>query len=215
MIFTLAGTILAAHDCACMEIVAWDFASINANGIFRAHRNPRAGKRRGVDTSSSRVVDSARQVRQFLEELGLESFVKTTGGKGLHIVVPVDRRYDWDEVKSFCKGVAELIEQAAPARYTSNMSKAARPGKIFIDYLRNGRGATAIVPFSTRARPGAPISVPLSWAELTARISSEHFTIRNIQKRLQSLKRDPWERIGDLHQSLVGPMNALRALRSR
>ena len=98
-----------------------------------------------------RVVESAHQIRAFLEDIGLRSFVKTTGGKGLHIVVPLQRRHDWDEVKAFSKAVAELIEQADPEHYTSNMSKAARGGKIFIDYLRNGRGATAIAAYSTRA----------------------------------------------------------------
>ena len=98
------------------------------------------------------VIRSARKIRAFLQELGLESFVKTTGGKGLHLVVPVDRRHDWVEAKSFCKQVADLIEKADPQQYTVNISKAARRGKIFIDYLRNGRGATAVVPYSTRAR---------------------------------------------------------------
>ena len=98
----------------------------------------------------STVVQAARQVRQFLQELGLESFVKTTGGKGLHLVVPLKGRHDWEEAKAFCKDVADLIVAADPDQYTANMSKAARPGKIYIDYLRNGRGATAIVPYSTR-----------------------------------------------------------------
>src|SRR5205085_12231678 len=109
-----------------------------------------------------RVVESAHQIRAFLEDIRLQSFVKTTGGKGLHIVVPLQRRHDWDEVKSFSKAIAELIERADPKRYTSNMAKAARGGKIFIDYLRNGRTATAIAAYSTRARPGATVSVPIS-----------------------------------------------------
>ncbi len=101
------------------------------------------------------VVESARQVREFLRQLRLESFVKTTGGKGLHLVTPIQRRHEWEEAEAFCKRVADAIARADPERYTANMSKAVRPGKIFVDYLRNGRGATAIVPYSPRARAGA------------------------------------------------------------
>ncbi len=98
-----------------------------------------------------RVVESARQIKEFLEELGLTSFVKTTGGKGLHLVLPIQRRHDWDEVKAFCHQAAQAIARADPGRYTTSIAKAARPGKIFIDYLRNSRGATSVVPYSTRA----------------------------------------------------------------
>lgn len=160
----------------------------------------------------NKVVQGARQVRHFLQELGLESFVKITGGKGLHLVVPIDRRHDWDEAKAFCKDVADLIVMAAPNHYTANMAKAARGGKIFIDYLRNGRGATAIVPYSTRARPGAPVSVPLTWDELSPRIHSDQFTIRNLAKRLASLIRDPWAEIASTRQGLTGPLKKLRTL---
>jgi bifunctional non-homologous end joining protein LigD len=158
------------------------------------------------------VVQGARQVRQFLQELGLESFVKTTGGKGLHLVVPTDRRHDWDEAKAFCKEVADLIVKADPHRYTANMAKAARGGKIFIDYLRNGRGATAIVPYSTRAKPGAPVSVPLTWDELCTRIASDHFTVQNIAKRLASLKSDPWTGIDSIRQGIAGALKKLRTV---
>ena len=161
------------------------------------------------------VVDSALQIRDFLEQLGLTSFVKTTGGKGLHLVIPILRRHDWDEVKDFCKQVAVMVERAAPRQFTSNMSKAARAGRIFIDYLRNGRGATAIVPYSPRSRPGAPVSTPLTWEELSPRIPSNHFTIRNILERLSSLEKDPWEDLTTLHQSLSRPIQKLEALKSR
>src|SRR5262249_24964298 len=114
--------------------------------------------------------------------------------------------------KTFCKRVADAIVRAAPGRYTSNMAKSARTGKIFIDYLRNGRGATAIAPYSTRARHGAPISVPLSWKELSARISSDHYTVINIAKRLASLKHDPWEKISSLRQEISEPSKHLAAL---
>jgi bifunctional non-homologous end joining protein LigD len=160
----------------------------------------------------SRVVESARQVHEFLGELGLKSFVKTTGGKGLHLVVPIDRRHDWEEVKSFCKMVAEAIVAAAPARYTANMAKAARPGKIFVDYLRNGRGSTAVVPYSPRARPNAPVSMPLTWKELTPAIGPAQYTIRNALARLNALKRDPWADLESVRQGLAGPLKKLRAV---
>jgi bifunctional non-homologous end joining protein LigD len=160
----------------------------------------------------NRVVQSARQVRQFLQELGLESFLKTTGGKGLHLVVPIDRRHDWDEAKAFCKNVADLIVAADPDHYTANMAKAARPGKIFIDYLRNGRGSTAVVPYSTRAKPNASVSVPLTWEELSLHIHSDQFTVRNLSKRLASLKADPWDGIDSIRQALTVPLKKLRTL---
>jgi bifunctional non-homologous end joining protein LigD len=161
------------------------------------------------ELSWKRVVAGARQVRQFLDELGLETFVKTTGGKGLHIVVPIARRLDWDQVKPFCKRVADLIVAADPGNFTANMAKAVRGGKIFIDYLRNGRGATAIVPYSTRARPGATISAPITWEELAHLDGPNHLTIRNIRKRLASLKNDPWKRISSVRQGLTGPLKKL------
>ncbi|MDZ4781878.1 MAG: non-homologous end-joining DNA ligase [Planctomycetia bacterium] len=152
------------------------------------------------------VITAAREVRLFLQELGLESFVKTTGGKGLHLVVPVQSRLGWDESKAFCRRVAELLEEAAPDRYISTMSKAARKGKIFVDYLRNGRGATAVAAYSTRARDGAPISVPLAWDELSPRLRSDYFTIQNLPARLQRLKLDPWAALPTLKQSLTKSM---------
>ena len=150
-----------------------------------------------------RVVESAHQIRNFLNELGLQSFVKTTGGKGLHIVVPLIRRHDWEEVKAFSKAIAELIERADPARYTSNMSKAARVGKIYVDYLRNGRSATAIAAYSTRAHPRATVSVPLRWDELKADVRSDTFTVRNLPHRLSRLKADPWAEMASVQQSLT------------
>jgi bifunctional non-homologous end joining protein LigD len=120
--------------------------------------------------------------------------------------VPLQRRHDWDQVKNFSKAVAELIEKADPRRYTSNMAKAARAGKIYVDYLRNGRTATAIAAYSTRARPRASVSVPLSWKELTPDIQSDTFTVRNLPDRLKSLKKDPWADIAKIRQSITASM---------
>jgi bifunctional non-homologous end joining protein LigD len=155
----------------------------------------------GVDWS--RVVDAACEVRQFLIDLGLTSFVKTTGGKGLHLVVPIVRRAEWPEIKQFCRAVALSIVTAAPKQYTATLSKAARPGKIFVDYLRNDAGATAVAAYSTRARPGAPVSVPLAWEELDPSIRSDSFTLENVPERLKRLRRDPWTDIGEVRQSIT------------
>lgn len=160
----------------------------------------------------NRVVEGARQIRTFLQDLGLESFIKTTGGKGLHLVVPIERRHEWDEAKAFCKAVADAIVAAAPDQYTSNMSKKVRVNKIFLDYLRNGRGATAIVPYSTRARPGAPVSMPLRWDELSADIKSDHFTIQNSVERMTQLAQDPWHGIAQIRQTLTAPIKTLKKL---
>src|SRR5262249_6632451 len=116
------------------------------------------------------VVTAAREVKLVLEELGLTTFLKTTGGKGLHLVVPVQPRVNWVQAKELYKAVADLVVRAAPDHYIATMSKAARKGKIFVDYLRNGRGATAVATYSTRARPGAPVSVPISWGELSPKL---------------------------------------------
>jgi len=140
-----------------------------------------------------RVKEAALALRGQLSHLGLHSFVKTTGGKGLHVVVPILPRQDWDVVKSFARKVAERFADSAPELYIATMSKAKRKGKIFIDYLRNARTATAISAYSTRARASAPVSVPLSWDELATDVREDHFTIRNVPQRLASLRRDPWE----------------------
>jgi len=152
------------------------------------------------------VVTAAFEVRLLLEELDLTSFVKTTGGKGLHIVVPIRRRTSWSDAKAFCRNVADFLVAAAPDRYIAKMSKAARKGKIFVDYLRNDRGATAIAPYSTRARPGAPVSVPITWEELSDKMTSNYFNVQNLPARLSRLKRDPWAAMHKTEQSITASM---------
>jgi bifunctional non-homologous end joining protein LigD len=141
----------------------------------------------------SSVIEGAQLLRTLLEELDLASFVKTTGGKGLHVVVPLQRVHTWDEVKSFSKALADHLAQMIPERFLANMSKQKRKGKIYVDYLRNGKGATAVAAYSTRARPGAPVSVPVAWDELATDLRSDHFTIHNLQDRLDRLRKDPWK----------------------
>jgi bifunctional non-homologous end joining protein LigD len=148
------------------------------------------------------VIDAARLIRKLFESAKLESFVKTTGGKGLHVCVPIVADLEWDTVKDFTGRIAQALTQASPQLYVSTVSKAARKGKIFIDYLRNGRGATFIAPYSTRARDGAPIAVPLDWDELSLQLPPNHFNVRNIEKRLAKLKQDPWHAMTQLKQRL-------------
>ncbi len=160
------------------------------------------------------VIESARQVREFLAELDLQCFLKTTGGKGLHLVIPIARRLDWDPAKAFCRKVAEALAQAAPDQFTSNMAKAARTNKIFVDYLRNDRGATAVVPYSTRSRPGAPVSMPIAWDELTPELHADSFNIHNALRRLTKLRADPWAEFFTTKQSLPAAVKKLDRLLS-
>jgi len=145
------------------------------------------------------VVAGARAVRALLDELGLESWLKTTGGKGLHVTVP---RADWDEVKAFCRAVAEELARRDPERYVATMSKAKRRGKIFIDYLRNGRGATFIAPYSPRAREGAGIAMPLDWAELSPKFKPEIYSVRSAEQYLARRKQDPFASLLKSRQQL-------------
>jgi len=155
----------------------------------------------GDDVPWAAVNNAARELRERLAELKLESFVKTTGGKGLHVVVPTNGE-PWDETKDFAHAMILAMAADAPDKYVSKMTKSIRGGKIFLDYLRNGRGATAIVAYSTRARAGATVSVPVDWDELGPKLTPNKFTVLNIGKRLASLKKDPWARIGKVKQKL-------------
>lgn len=151
----------------------------------------------------SAVVDAARRLRTLLESIDLESFVKTSGGKGLHVVVPIRRRLEWPEVKAFCKSVVQRLADDSPDNFTINPLKATRTNKIFLDYLRNDRGATSVAAYSTRARPGAPVSVPIAWDELKADLRADHFNVENLPARLRRLRRDPWEALPKLRQSIT------------
>ena len=157
----------------------------------------------------ARVLQAARRVRELLEGLGLKSWVKTTGGKGLHVVVPIQPSVAWSEAKMFCGVVAKRLVADDPDRYIATMSKAARKGKIFIDYLRNDRGATSVAPYSTRARENAPVSVPLAWDELTSRLKSDRFNIRNLRRRLDGLQGDPWKELLRCRQTLEPALRKL------
>jgi bifunctional non-homologous end joining protein LigD len=151
----------------------------------------------GPDVTWDQVISAAREVRERLHEQGLASFVKTTGGKGLHVVAPLRPKAQWPAVKKFAKKLAEAMSADNRDRFVSTLPKAERHGRILVDYLRNQRGATAVAAFSTRARPGAAVSMPLSWEELSPGIGPAYFTIANAPKRLASLTTDPWQGFRD------------------
>lgn len=148
------------------------------------------------------VVAAARQVRDLLARLSLESFVRTSGGKGLHVVVPLNPGSPWATVKPFARSVARSLAAAGPERYVAEAAKSRRKGRIFIDYLRNDRGATSIASYSLRARAGAPVATPLSWAELGRTRGAGAFNIESVPARLRRLKADPWDRMQCVRQGL-------------
>jgi bifunctional non-homologous end joining protein LigD len=149
-----------------------------------------------------RVVAAAIDVRDLLGKAGLKSFVRTTGGKGLHVVVPLRPAATWDKAKKFAHALAESFAAVRPGEFLAMASKQRRDGKIFIDYLRNTRGATSVASYSLRARPGAPVAVPLRWDELKTIKSGDAFNIRNVPARLKRTRADPWAGYDTLRQDL-------------
>jgi bifunctional non-homologous end joining protein LigD len=152
------------------------------------------------------VLEATALVYARVLDLGLAGFVRTTGGKGLHVVVPIARRHDWDEAKAFAKALADDIVRQNPGRYTSRLALTARKHKVFIDYLRNARGATAVTNYSTRAKPHAPVAVPLAWEELGSELRSDRYNVRNIYERLRALKRDPWGDFDSARRAITAKM---------
>ncbi len=146
----------------------------------------------GEDVAWSAVISAALDVKARLEARGLAAFVKTSGGKGLHVVTPLAPKAGWAEVKDFAHSLAESMSTEAPDKYLSTATKAKRGGHIYIDYLRNGRGNTAIAAYSTRARPGAPVSMPIDWTELNEVSGPAAFTLANVPQRLATRPSDPW-----------------------
>jgi len=156
----------------------------------------------GPNVPFSEVKRAATHVRDLLQQLGLRSFLRTTGGKGLHVVVPLKPGNKWPLVKKFTKAFAESLAGADPDRYLATATLKLRPGKIFVDYLRNSRGATAVASYSLRARAGAPVAVPLAWSELSALKRGDAFDIDSTLARLKRQRKDPWAGIDTIEQDL-------------
>jgi bifunctional non-homologous end joining protein LigD len=148
------------------------------------------------------VVETALALKQNLEGLGLTSFAKTTGGKGLHLVLPLQRTSTWPEVKEFARAFAETVVDAAPSMFTANPLKKLRKGKIFVDYLRNDKGSTAVAPYAVRARAGAPVAFPVPWSEVTKHLEPKRFTMATVPA-LIAKRADPWAGMAKMRQQIT------------
>jgi bifunctional non-homologous end joining protein LigD len=148
------------------------------------------------------LADTALELGKRLKKMGLESFLKSTGGKGLHVVIPIEPRRKWIIVKQFAHNLVRELELERPDLYVTKMTKASRNNRIYLDYLRNDRGATSIAPYSPRARSGAPVSMPLQWKDLSAE-NVPRFHVSDFPKWRDRLQRDPWTKINALHQGLA------------
>lgn len=153
------------------------------------------------------IVGAAREVRERLAAAGLESWVKTTGGKGLHVVAPLQRRAGWEEVRDSSLRVAEAMVADAPDRYLTSASKEQREGRIYVDYVRNSWSASAVAPYSTRSRAGAPVSFPLAWDELGADTTPDRFTVRTVPELVRT-KPDPWAGMAESRQAVTKEVRA-------
>ncbi len=156
-----------------------------------------------------RVLEAATLVRGLLHELGLQSWLKTSGGKGLHVVVPLTPRADWDTVRGFAQAVVQHLASVIPQRFVARMGAAHRVGKIFVDYLRNNHGATTAAAFSARARPGLGVSMPLAWDELNALERSDQWTVRSAREHLSFQSVDPWQGYWTCKQTLTAGLKTL------
>lgn len=166
----------------------------------------------GADLAYAPLRDAALAIRKLLEDLGLESWIKTTGGKGLHVVVPLGRPLpDWPTAKEFSHSITRFMERLAPTLFTSKTGERNRKNKIFVDYLRNGFGATAVAAFSPRWRPGVGVSTPVSWDEIDEDIRGTHFNIHNVPQRLAKQRKDPWAGYWKCDQSLAPALKKMSA----
>jgi bifunctional non-homologous end joining protein LigD len=156
----------------------------------------------GPAVAFSEVKQAAKDIRRLLGDLDLTSFLRVSGGKGLHVVVPLNPGCDWELTKRFAHGFADALAQAKPHRFLATATKSKRKNRIFVDYLRNGRGATAVASYSVRARPGAPIALPVTWASLRTLESASAFKLREIPSLLARRRKDPWAGFEEVKQDL-------------
>ena len=168
----------------------------------------------GTGVEWSTVQKVAGLLRSFLTELGLPAFLKTSGGNGLHVVTPIRRQYDWDTVKEFSRGIVEHLARTLPQLVVARSGAKNRVGRIYIDYLRNGFGATTVSAWSVRARPGLGVSVPVSWAELATLKSAAQWTVHNVGDRLE-IGNAPWKDYSRSARSITSAMKRLDSLQSR
>ncbi len=168
----------------------------------------------GEGVSWPQIQEAAELVHSFLQELGLAAFLKTSGGKGLHVVVPLKPQFDWDTVKDFSQAVVQHLARTLPQRFVAKSGGSNRVGRVFIDYLRNGFGATTVAAWSARARPGLGISVPVRWDELASLDSGAHWTVASARSRLAT-GNTPWGDYRSSRNALAAAMKTLGFERSR
>ena len=198
--FDDADGLQAAAQMAALELHTWGSPAADAARADRLVFDLDPGP--GVEWATT--VKAAHEVRDRLGKIGLASFCRTSGGKGLHVVAPVLPGPHWDAVRAWCRAFAEAMEAEAPDRFVASVPKARREGRILVDWLRNGLGSTAIGSFSPRARAGAPIATPVTWKEVTAKLDPASFTLVTIPKRLAKLQSDPWEGFAEAAQPIPG-----------
>ncbi len=195
--------LVAAAQVAALELHAW-----GANGTDPLHPDRLIfDLDPGESITMTEIAAAAHDVKARLEAAGLVAFCRTSGGKGLHVVTPLTPDADWDTARAWCRAFAEAMEREAPERYVASVPKARRQGRILIDWLRNGLGATAIASFSPRARPGAGVAMRLDWSEITARLVPSRFSLRTVPNLLAQRKDDPWAGFDAAAKKLPKPLN--------
>jgi bifunctional non-homologous end joining protein LigD len=199
------GAVLGAAQMNTVEFHPWHSRILSFDKPDRLVFDLDPGER--VDFA--RVREGALLTRALLQELGLDSWLKTSGGKGLHVVVPIAARWDFDVAKAFAKAVVVHLAETLPDRFVAKSGGANRVGRIFVDYLRNGRGATTVAAYSARARPGLGVSMPWPWDDIDALRSSDQITIATTARHLAERRADPWAGIAQSRQSLAAPMKTL------
>jgi bifunctional non-homologous end joining protein LigD len=196
-----AAGLIAAAQMAAIELHAWGSQEPDALHPDRLVFDLDPGE--GVDMAA--LATAAREVRDRLQRLGLASFCRTSGGKGLHVVAPLVPRAGWDQTRAWCRAFAELMVADQPDRYVAQVKKAIRTNKILVDWLRNGLGSTAIASFSPRARPGAGVATRLAWREVTEKLDPAQLTLRSVPARLKRQRSDPWADLSAAARPLPDP----------
>ncbi|ACC70170.1 DNA ligase D [Paraburkholderia phymatum] len=196
------AALVGAAQMGTIELHTWNAVAANIEKpdrmVFDLDPDPALGWKR--------MIEAAQLTRELLAELGLESFCKTSGGKGLHVVVPIAKQLGWDDVKVFSQAVAQHMATALPKHFAAKMGAQNRKGKIFVDYLRNNRGSSTVCAYSLRARPGLGVSVPLTWDEVPETTAGDQWNIANVHERLDALKRDPWADYAKTRQRITAAM---------
>jgi bifunctional non-homologous end joining protein LigD len=194
--------LVGAAQMGTVELHTWNAVAANIEKpdriVFDLDPDPKLGW--------DRMIEAAQLTRELLAELGLKSWCKTSGGKGLHVVVPLSRHEGWDEIKAFAQAAAQHMAATLPDRFSAKMGAQNRRGRIFVDYLRNNRGSSTVAAFSPRARPGMGVSVPIAWDELADTTGGAQWTVQNIQERLEAMSVDPWADYAGTKQRITRDM---------